>query len=64
MSDNIDLRDHFASCALSNSAICTGRATEYELKTWFGGRGGITAEEICAKQAYRYADVMMKERFV
>lgn len=56
------LRDYFAGQALANPVICTGKAEEYQLERWFGGRGGITAAEIVAKQAATYADAMLSER--
>lgn len=56
------LLDYFAGQALSNSRICTGEATEYQLREWFGDRGGITKEEIVAKQALSYADAMLEAR--
>lgn len=52
-------RDYFAGQALANAAICTGVAAEYELRTWFGDRCGITRYEIVAKQALKYADAML-----
>lgn len=57
----MSLRDWFAGMALSNPAICTGMATEYELRNWFGGRGGITQEEVAARQAIAAADAMIAE---
>jgi hypothetical protein len=56
------LRDWFAGQAISNAAICTGSAPEYELLRWFGPRGGITRAEIVAAQAHDYADAMLAER--
>lgn len=56
------LRDYFAGQALGNSTICTGKATGYELRNWFGGRSDITRHEIAAKQASEYADAMMADR--
>lgn len=56
------LRDHFAGQALANCALCTGEARDWQIKAWFGERGGITREEIVAKQAYALADAMLKAR--
>lgn len=57
------LRDWFAGKALANPTICTGSASEWELKSWFGpNRSNITREEIISKQAYRYADAMLAAR--
>jgi hypothetical protein len=60
--EGMELRDYLAAHALANAAICTGDAREYELKAWFGNRGGITREEIAAMQAYRYADALLRIR--
>jgi len=57
------LRDWFAGKALSNPAICSGEAKEWELTAWFGKNTvGITRQQIVAKQAASYADAMLKER--
>lgn len=56
------LRDWFAGQALTNSVICTGHATEWELRAWFGGRGGIRRDEIVARQAFAYADAILAAR--
>jgi hypothetical protein len=52
-------RDYFAGHALANATICTGVATEWELRGWFGDCYGITRYEIAAKQALEYADAML-----
>lgn len=54
-----ELRLRFAIAALQNSAICTGTASEWELRGWFKDRGGITRQEIAARQAFSYADAML-----
>jgi hypothetical protein len=59
--NDINMREYFMGQALANSAICTGRAEEYELKRWFGNRAGITRAQIAAKQAAAYADAMLAE---
>lgn len=59
----MSLRDWFAGQALANATICTGRAEEWQLRAWFGDRGGITREEISAKQAIAHADAMLTARF-
>lgn len=63
------LRDYFATAALSNPALCTGIAEEWQLRGWFGNAwrasrfaGGITRAQIASKQAHDYADAMLKER--
>lgn len=67
MSDNttnegIPLRDYFAGQYMA-IAIAAGRSLpQYELKNMFGDRGGLTAEEIGATLAYRYADAMVDAR--
>lgn len=53
--------DYFAAAALSNPAICTGTAPEYELKRWFGSAAGITRAQIMAAQARDAAIEMMKQ---
>lgn len=59
----MSLRDYFAGQALSNSAICTGEAKQYELDAWFGKYAtSITRRQIVAKQAAAYADAMLAER--
>lgn len=57
------LRDYFAGQALTNAAICTGTAPEYDLTRWFGRyASGITRAEIVARQAGEYADAMLSAR--
>jgi hypothetical protein len=58
----MSLHDYFAGQALSNPVICTGTAHEYELRRWFGERGGVTRYEIAAAQASDYADAMLAAR--
>ena len=50
--------DWLAACALGNPALCTGTAPDYDLRRWFGGRGGVTRMEIAAAQAYDFAAAM------
>lgn len=57
------LRDWFAGQALGNPNICTGNASDWQLRAWFGEhRTGITSAEVTAKQAAIYADAMLTER--
>lgn len=58
----MSLRDYFAGQALTNAAICTGVAMEYELRAWFGEQCGITRYQILAKQALEYADALLIAR--
>ena len=58
----LSLRDWFAGQALANSNLCDGKAPEWQLRRWFGDRGGITNEEIAVKQALAYADAMLTAR--
>jgi hypothetical protein len=58
----MSLREWYAGKALSNPAICTGNAPEYELRAWFGGRGGISRAEIVSRQAFDFADAMISAR--
>lgn len=60
--DGMSLRDWFAGQAMANSAICTGTATQYELKQWFGDRVNITRAEIVAAQAHELSAAMLAER--
>lgn len=53
-------REYYAAQALANSSICTGVASEGKLTQWFGDRHGIERSEICAAQAFEYADAMIK----
>lgn len=46
--------------ALANGTICTGNVPEWQLKAWFGDRGGITREEIATRQASEYAKQAFK----
>lgn len=46
--------------ALSNGAICTGKAEDRDLKRWFGDRWHITREEIAVYQASDYAMQALK----
>jgi hypothetical protein len=62
VSPGMTLRDWFAGQALSNPALCTGTAPDYELRRWFGERGGVTKAEIVAAQAYDHADAMLAQR--
>ncbi len=57
------LRDYFAAQALANPNICTGSASDWQLRNWFGEHAsGIRREQIAARQAYEYADAMLKAR--
>lgn len=56
------LREWYAGQALANPAICTGADHDYNLRGWFGDRGGITRWEIAAMQAHQYADAMLTAR--
>lgn len=48
--------------ALANPKLCTGEASQWQLRAWFGEhRTGITASEIVAKQAGDYADGIINE---
>lgn len=59
----MSLRDYFAAAALSNPALCTGQAQDYEIRAWFGKDAcGITRAQIVERQAHDYADAMMKVR--
>lgn len=61
--NDMTLRDWFAGQALANQKICTGTAPDYQITYWFGrNRTAITSTEICAKQAYEYADAMLEAR--
>lgn len=60
--EGMSLRDWFAGQALSNPHICTGDACQWDYRKWFGERGGVTKWEICAAQAYEYADAMLRAR--
>ena len=58
-----ELRDEFAGQALANPGMCTGTASEADLKVWFGERAvNITSAQIVARQAYEIADAMLKQR--
>lgn len=57
-----ELRDVFAAAAMANPAICTGVVKEYELRNWFGDRGGVLPWDIAAMQAYSYANAMLRVR--
>ena len=58
------LRDYYMAQALGNAAICTGDASPWELAVLFGknNQGGITKQQIVAKQAASYADAMLREK--
>jgi hypothetical protein len=61
--DGMSLRDWFAGQALSNPALCTGEAMDWQLSVWFGKDSiGIRRDEIASKQAFVYADAMLKAR--
>ncbi len=61
-SDGMTLREWYMGQALANTGLCTGTATEWQLRAWFGNQGGITREQIVAKQAGTLADAMLAER--
>jgi len=57
------LLDYFAGQALANSAICTGKAEDYQIVNWFGDdAAGITRSKIVAAQADEYATTMLAQR--
>jgi hypothetical protein len=58
----LSLRQWYAGKALANPTLCTGQAAEWQLKAWFGDRGGVTREEIAAQQAFAYADAVLSVR--
>lgn len=61
--NGMSLRDCYAAAALSNPALCTGQAQDYEIRAWFGKDAcGITRAQIVERQAHDYADAMMKVR--
>lgn len=62
ISEGMTERDYFAARVITNPVLCSGIAKEYELRAWFGERGGITREEIAAAQAYAIADAMLVAR--
>jgi len=62
ISEGMNERDYFAAQAITNPELCSGTAKEYELRAWFGERGGIRREEIAAAQAYAIADAMLVAR--
>lgn len=59
----MSLRDYFAT-AFIPAAVEKHRLglKEYELRQLFGGRGGITGQEIIAAIAYELADAMIAHR--
>jgi hypothetical protein len=59
MSD-ITSKHLYMAAALANPNLCTGTAPDWQIRAWFDGRGGVTREEIVARQAKDYADAMMK----
>lgn len=56
---SVSTRDLFVAHALSNPAICTGTATEWQLRQWFGERMGIKREDVIARQALDCANALM-----
>jgi hypothetical protein len=60
--EGMKLRDYFAAATLGNPTLCSGSASEHDLRAWFGDRGGIRKEEIVARQAYRIADALLAQR--
>jgi hypothetical protein len=58
--NGISLRDYFAAQALPS--LTTAVIPDWQLKVWFGDRGGLTREQIAARAAYEYADAMLKAR--
>lgn len=56
------LREWFAGQALSNPAICTGKASEYDLDRWFPRATSVDPFQIAAAQATAHADAMIAER--
>lgn len=57
--EGMTLRDWFAAQALP---CVSDSYPEWQLRAWFGDRGGIKREEIRAKAAYALADAMLAER--
>ena len=65
MGDGITLRDWLAGQALASGGLKQDfAASDYQIKRWFGGRGGITSAEILAAQAYEIADAFLARRAV
>lgn len=62
VAEDRSLRDWFAGQALSNPAICTGSAPEWQLAEWFGTEIAISRARIAAFQAYMQADAMLAAR--
>lgn len=58
-SDGMTLLDWFAGQALP---LVAETYPEWQLKEWFGGRSGLTREEIRATAAYRLAKAMLLAR--
>lgn len=57
----MSLRAYFMAAAIKNEKLCSGTAADWEIRSWFGGRGGILREEIAAMQARNLADAMLAE---
>jgi hypothetical protein len=55
------LRDWFAGQALACHLV-RDTYPEHKLKEWFGGRTGLTREEIISRAAYALADAMIEAR--
>lgn len=53
------LRQYYAAAALQNHLLCTGIVSEYQLRIWFGNKGGVTRAEIIARQALEHADALL-----
>lgn len=56
----LTLRDYFAAQVLPHLTSLV--IPEWQLKAWFGDRGGLRREEIAARAAYEYANAMLKAR--
>jgi hypothetical protein len=58
----ITLRQWYAGHAMELAREDYGSfITERDLRAWFGGRAGLSREEIVAHAAFRYADAMIAE---
>lgn len=60
----MSLRDYFTAAALplAHADYVSGVIREHDLTVMFGGRGGLTRQEIVAAIAHRYADYMLGAR--
>lgn len=58
--EGMSLRDYFAAQALPSTIGM--QIPEWQLKAWFGNRGGLKREEIAARAAYEFADALLTAR--